>query len=461
MFPAEAFPSAADTPAKKVDTERLLRTIGGQMIGVRQVLAGFMMGVLILGMSGCDRDADKRQVIKVGILHSQSGPLAASEKPVIDATILAIDEVNQQHLIPGVKVEYEVADGRSDPATFAREAERLITEEDVVAIFGCWTSASRKAVKTVVEQYDSLLFYPVQYEGIESSPNIVYLGAAPNQQIIPAVHWAMENLGDRFFLVGSDYIFPHTANAIIQDQLKAFGAEAVGEVYLPLSGQQLREGELDAVIAQIKETHPDVILNTLNGSLNTLFFRKLREAGITAKDIPTLSFSIGENELREAGVRDMVGDYASWNYFQSIDSPANRAFVEKIHSYYGEDANTSDPMEAAYDGVLLWAKALAEARESEIKTFDHFYDPEAARQFLSTQSLQAPEGMVFVHPQNQHLFKTVRIGQIQPDGNFDIVWESDIPVRPEPYPVFRGKDEWEAFIKQLNRQWGGSWTAPR
>ena len=261
--------------------------------------------------------------------------------------------------------------------------------------------------------------------------------------------------------MGSDYIFPHTANAIIKDQLKALGGEVVGESYLPLSAQQLREGELNAIIDQIKEAQPDVILNTINGSLNTLFFRKLREAGITAEDIPTLSFSIGENELREAGVRDMVGDYAAWNYFQSIDAPANRAFVEKLQTYYGEDADASDPMEAAYDGVLLWAKALADARESEIKTFDHFYDTEAVREFLSDQSLQAPEGMVFVNPQNQHLFKTVRIGQIEPDGNFDIVWKSSIPVRPEPYPVFRSKEEWEAFITNLNRQWGGAWTAPR
>jgi urea transport system substrate-binding protein len=431
------------------------------MIGWRQVLAGIMVSTLILLTGGCDREAAQREVIKVGILHSQSGPLAASEKPVLDATLMAIKEVNERQLIPGVRVVPVVADGRSDPATFAREADRLITEEDVVAIFGCWTSASRKAVKTVVEQYDNLLFYPVQYEGIESSPNIVYLGAAPNQQIIPAVHWAMENLGTKFFLVGSDYIFPHTANAIIKDQLYAFGAQAVGEAYLPLSGQQLREGELDAVIAQIKETQPDVILNTLNGSLNTLFFRKLREAGITSADIPTVSFSIGENEVREAGVRDMVGDYAAWNYFQSIDSAANRAFLDKIRATLGEDANASDPMEAAYDGVMLWAKALADARESRIKTFDNFYDTDAVRQFMDDQSLLAPEGMVFVYAQNQHLFKTVRIGQIQPDGNFAIIWQSEIPVRPEPYPVFRTKDEWETFISTLNRQWGGSWTAPR
>ncbi|MBC2593644.1 urea ABC transporter substrate-binding protein [Ruficoccus amylovorans] len=431
------------------------------MNGFRQALAVIVTGMLVLLAAGCGKADHHRQVVKVGILHSQSGPMAASEKPVIDATVLALEQVNQQRLIPGVRVEWVIADGRSDPATFAREAERLITEEDVVAIFGCWTSASRKAVKTVVEQYDSLLFYPVQYEGIESSPNVVYLGAAPNQQIIPAVHWAMETLGSKFFLVGSDTLFPHAANTIIKDQLKAFGAEVAGEVYLPMSTQALREGELDAIVEQIKDTRPSVILNTLNGSLNTLLFRKLREAGITSKDIPSLSFSIGENELREAGVRDMVGDYAAWNYFQSIESPTNRAFIEALRAQYGETASASDPMEAAYDGVMLWAKSLADARQAEIKTYSNFYDTDAVLQFLGSQSLQAPEGMVFVDAQNQHLYKTVRIGRIQADGNFEIVWQSDVPIRPEPYPVFRSKEEWEAVITNLNRQWGGAWDAPR
>lgn len=428
------------------------------MRGLQNWLAACACVILL---TGCDQAVKHRETVKVGILHSLSGPMAGSEKPVVDATILALDEVNEKNLIPGIEVEYVIADGKSDPATFAREAERLITEEDVVAIFGCWTSASRKAVKPVVEKYENLLFYPVQYEGIETSPNIIYLGAAPNQQIIPAVHWAMEEFGDNFYLVGSDYIFPHTANTIIRDQLSAFGGEVVGESYLPLSRQDLDEGDIDELVAEIAEAKPDVIINTLNGEVNTLFFQQLREAGIDAEDIPTVSFSIGENELRQTSTRNLAGDYASWNYFQSIPTQENRAFIERFRQAYGQDRVTSDPMESAYTGVHLWAKAIRDASDCEIKTFQHFCDPDAVRQFLRTQSLMAPGGMVFVHPETQHLFKTVRIGQIQPDGSFEIVWESDIPVRPVPYPVFRGQDDWEALIAQLNRQWGGSWTAPR
>jgi len=431
------------------------------MKGLHHTLTLLATGLVVWLLSGCEPASKDLETIKVGILHSQSGPMAASEKPVIDATIMAIEEINAQGIIPGVKVEYVIADGRSDPAVFAREAERLIKEDKVVAIFGCWTSASRKAVKPVVEKYDSLLFYPVQYEGIESSPNIVYLGAAPNQQIIPAIHWAMEKLGDSMYLVGSDYVFPHTANTIIKDQLHAFGHDAVGEAYLPLNPSDLGPDEIDQLVADIIEKQPDVIVNTLNGEVNTLFFQKLRAAGISPEDIPTLSFSVGEIELRKTGAREMAGDYAAWNYFQSIDTPENARFLKNLKTRYGDSAIASDPMEAAYIGVYLWARAVADAAESEIKTHQHSYDPECVLEYLGVQSFQAPGGMVFVQPQNQHLFKTVRIGQIRTDGDFDIVWESDIPVRPEPYPVFRSMDEWDEYLAKLNRDWGGRWTAPR
>ncbi|MEM9226987.1 MAG: urea ABC transporter substrate-binding protein, partial [Verrucomicrobiota bacterium] len=311
-----------------------------------RIAASVLLVVWAWLLAGCDGAAGPKETVTVGILHSQSGPLADSEKPVIDATILAIEEINEQELIPGVELEYIIADGRSEPATFAREAERLIKEENVVVLFGCWTSASRKAVKPIVEKYNSLLFYPVQYEGIESSPNIVYLGAAPNQQIIPAVHWAMEELGDKVFLVGSDYVFPHTANTIIKDQVNAMGGEITGEVYLPLAQDDLEPSQIDALIEEIKTAEPDVILNTLNGEVNQLFFQKLRQAGVSAEDIPTLSFSVGESELRSGGQRSMAGDYAAWNYFQTVRTPENSEFLKALRKRFGENRTGSDPMEA-------------------------------------------------------------------------------------------------------------------
>lgn len=415
-------------------------------------------GLLCLAWMGCDgRPAKGERVVKVGVLHSQTGTMADSEKPVLDATLMAIDEINKKGIIPGVKVEPVVVDGASDPATFARRAEELIRDEEVVAIFGCWTSASRKAVKPIVEKYNNLLFYPVQYEGIESSPNIVYLGAAPNQQIIPAVFWAKQQLGaERFYLVGSDYVFPRAANTIIRDQLKAFGLEPVAEEYVPLGSN-----EVEALVADILATKPDIIINTLNGSTNKAFFQALRDVGITPDTIPTLSFSIGENELQKIGFRNMAGDYAAWNYFQSIESPQNKAWVTAFKERYGEDRNTSDPMEAAWVGVHLWAQAARAASPGQGRgLLLPSCEPGEVSDYIANQSFRGPGGLVFIHPDNQHLYKIARIGQIEPGGQFHIVWSSDVAVRPHPFPIFRREEAWRDYINGLNRSWGGAWTAP-
>lgn len=411
-----------------------------------------------LVLAGCDGDpAPKNEVVKVGVLHSQTGTMAESEKPVLDATLLAIEDVNKRELIPGVTVVPVVVDGASDPDTFARKAEELIRDEGVVAIFGCWTSASRKAVKPVVEKYGNLLFYPVQYEGIESSPNIVYLGAAPNQQIIPSIYWAKQELGaKKFFLVGSDYVFPHAANAIIKDQLKAFGLELAGEAYLPLGSNNVT-----SVIQQIQVAQPDIIINTLNGSTNKPFFQALRDAGITPDDIPTMSYSLDENALRSIGARNLTGDYAAWNYFQSLDSPENETWIEAFQERYGADRLTSDPMEAAWVGVHLWAQAAqATAPALSGKPSPANCNPSKVAQHIGNQSFKGPSGLLFIHPENLHLYKIARVGKIEPGGQFRVVWSSDVAVRPLPYPIFRSEDAWQDFLYTLNRSWGGAWTAP-
>ena len=384
--------------------------------------------------------------IRVGVLHSFTGTMAISERSVADATLMAIDEINQQGGLLGRKIAPITADGHSDEPTFAKEAERLITAERVSVIFGCWTSASRKRVKPVVEKYGHLLFYPVQYEGLEQSPNIIYTGATPNQQIIPAVKWCLDNVGKKFFLVGSDYVFPRTANAIMKEQITVLRGEILGEEYVPLGSSEVK-----AMIGKIVRSRPDVILNTINGDSNVAFFRELRAAGITPEQIPTMSFSIAEDELRGLDTEEMAGNYAAWNYFQSVESQENLDFVKSFKKKYGPDRVTDDPMEAGYFGVHLWAQAVRDARSTEVR---------AVRRALANQSFPAPEGAVYLDGENQHTWKLVRIGKIRKDGQFDIVWSSEKPVRPVPYPIYRAKSEWQAFLENLYTGWGGSWANP-
>ncbi|MEX0936871.1 MAG: transporter substrate-binding protein [Pirellulales bacterium] len=384
--------------------------------------------------------------IKIGILHSLSGTMAESESVVVDATLYAIDEINEAGGVMGRSLKAVVADGRSAPATFASEAERLITEEKVYAIFGCWTSASRKTVKPIVEEHDHLLVYPLQYEGLETSPNIVYVGATPNQQILPAIDWAFTTLGKRrFYLVGSDYVFPRAAHAIINDKLRQLGAEVVGESYLPLG-----ESDIAVVVQAISQAQPDMILNTINGDSNTAFFRGLRHAGITSDDCPTLSFSITESGLRNLDPTDIAGDYTAWTYFQAIDTPENRQFVSAFREKYPHRVIT-DPMESAYVAVKLWARAANEAKS---------LSPRRVRRAMLEQRFASPAGEVRLDADTQHCYKTPRIGQNKSDGSIEIVWSAPSAVRPTPFPSSRTATEWIALLHDLYSGWGNHWSPP-
>ena len=385
--------------------------------------------------------------IRIGVLHSLTGTMSASESPVVDAVLLAVNELNRDGGVLGRPVEAVVADGRSDSNVFAQEAERLIKQEQVCTVFGCWTSASRKTVVPVFEELDHLLMYPVQYEGIEESPNVVYLGAAPNQQIIPSIKWAYAFQNKRkFFLVGSDYVFPRVAHEIIKDQLEELGAELVGEAFIPLGSP-----DVQSIVQQIQESQPDVILNSINGDTNIAFFADLREAGITPAMIPTISYSIGEAELQHLDVSAMAGDYAAWNYFQSIPTVENQQFVNAFRSQYGPQRVVTDPMEAAYFGVKLWAMAVEDAGSSST--------PEIRRS-LRNQRMRAPGGDIRIDPATQHTFKTPRIGQVRSDGQFKIIWTDTQPQKPVPYPATRTTEQWRAFLHDLYSGWGNAWAAP-
>ena len=301
--------------------------------------------------------------VNVGVLNSLTGTMGASGSATIDATLLAIDEVNQAGGVLGRPVVPIVRDTHSHVENFAPEAERLITDDKVSVIFGCWTSSGRKTVVPIVENHNNLLVYPRSYEGIEESPNVFYLGSTPNQQIMPAVQWANDTLKKRrFFLVGSDYVFPRIANEIIKLQIEEIGAELAGEAYRPLGSR-----DFDAIAADIAAAKPDCILSTVSGDSTVAFFHALRKAGVTPAQTPTISFSIGEEEILHLDVGQVAGDYAAGSYFQSIDSEENRRFVEKFRAKFGPQRVLTDPMEAAYMGVKLWAAAVNEAGSLDMR----------------------------------------------------------------------------------------------
>lgn len=361
--------------------------------------------------------------IKVGILHSLSGTMAISEKSVVDAEQLAIEEINAAGGVLGKKIEAIVEDGSSDWPTFAEKATKLIDIDKVVTIFGCWTSASRKAVLPVFEQKKHMLWYPVQYEGQECSQNIFYTGAAPNQQIEPSVDWLLQNKGKDFFLVGSNYVFPRTANTIIKAQLAAKGGKVVGEDYLELGNT-----EVTPIITKIKQALPNggVIYNTLNGDSNVAFFKQLQGAGLEPDKYPSMSVSIAEEEVKAIGPEYLKGHYAAWNYFMTVDTPANKKFVEAFKAKYGAERVTNDPMEAAYIAVYLWKQAVEKAKTTDL---------EAVRKAAVGQTLEAPEGTVTLE-NNHHLAKVVRIGEVKEDGQFEIVNATPKAVAPIPWNQF-------------------------
>lgn len=393
---------------KKTRMKRFLAVLSAAALAATMLTACGSGG----GSSSGDGDT-----VKVGLLHSLTGSMAISEKSVRDAEVLAIKEINAAGGVNGKQIEYVEEDGASEPSTFATKAEKLIDSEGVSTIFGCWTSSSRKAVKPIVEEYGSLLWYPVQYEGMESSSNIVYTGAAPNQQIVPAIDYLLDQGYKKFFLLGSDYVFPRTANMIINAQLEAKGAKAVGEEYADMD-----QTDFAAIISKIEAAKPDVIINTLNGTGNVSFFKQMSEKNYTSKDYMTMSFSIAEEEVATIGADILKGHMV---YYQTTDTEKNKEFVKAYKDAYGENRVTSDPAEAAYDAVYLW-KAACEKADS--------FEPEDVIKAVESGeiSFDAPEGTVTIQGDNHHLVKPVRIGQVGDDGLINEIYATD-PVAPDPY----------------------------
>ena len=378
-----------------------------------------IIGITLSALLLVSCNEKKAETVKVGLLHSLSGTMSISETAVRDAELLAISEINKNGGVLGKQIEAVQADGASEPQVFAQKARELLQNEKVVTVFGCWTSASRKAVKPIFEELYGLLWYPVQYEGMEASPNIMYMGASPNQQIVPAVDYCAQNIGKRMFLIGSDYVFPRTANKIIKAQIAELNGECVGEEYLPMGATNFSE-----VVSKILAAKPNVILNSLNGDSNVSFFAALAKAGITSKTIPVMSFSIAEEEVAKMDLANLAGHLVSWNYYETTQTPRNEKFVSDYKEQYGEDRMTGDPIEAAYIAVYMWAAACEKAGGFEV---------EAVRVASKGLSFTAPEGTVTIDGGNQHLYKQVRIGKINDKGLIDEVWSTPSAVKPDPY----------------------------
>ena len=357
--------------------------------------------------------------IKIGFVNSLSGTMAISEKTVSDALHMAADEINAAGGVNGKTLDVVQEDGASEPTIFAEKAEKLISQDCVAAVFGGWTSASRKAMLPVFEEKDSLLFYPVQYEGLEASPNIFYTGATTNQQIIPAMDYLKSEGVKKLFLVGSDYVFPRTANKIINAYAAANDIEIVGEEYAPLG-----HTDFSTIVNKLKGSGAEAVFNTLNGDSNVAFFKEYKNAGLAPETTPVISVSIAEEEVAGIGLENVEGQFAAWNYFQTIDSPENHTFVEAFKAKYGQDRVTSDPMESAYTSLYLW-KEMAEKAGG--------FSTEATVAAADGVTFAAPEGQVTVDGENHHLFKTALIGQIASDGLLHTVWSSGSPIEPDPF----------------------------
>ncbi|NOZ67897.1 MAG: urea ABC transporter substrate-binding protein [Deferribacteres bacterium] len=383
--------------------------------------------------------ANAAEKVKIGVLHSLSGTMAISETSLRDVVLMAVEEINASGGVLGRQIEPVVVDPASNWPLFAEKAKELITKEKVAVTFGCWTSVSRKSVLPVFEQYNALLFYPVQYEGEEQSLNVFYTGATPNQQLIPAAKYMMDELGmKKFYLLGTDYVFPRTANKVLKAYLKSRGVpdENIIEEYTPFHHQ-----DYQTIVARIKKfgaSGDACVLSTINGDSNVPFYKEFANQGLTADDIPIMAFSVAEDELRAMDVPPLVGHLAAWNYFQSIDTPENRKFVKNFKEYCkrnnlpgGYNRVTDDPIEAAYFGVYVWKAAVEKAGS---------FDVDKVRQAVYGLEFDAPGGRKKMHENNQHTLKPVYIGEIMKNGQFRIIYKTKGLVSPEPYSRYLHPD---------------------
>ena len=393
------------------------------MNGLKGMMLGGAMGMALAGAAMA-----QEETIKVGVLHSLSGTMAISETTLKDTMLMLIEEQNAKGGLLGKKLEAVVVDPASDWPLFAEKARELLTVSNVDVMFGCWTSVSRKSVLPVIEELNGLLFYPVQYEGEESSKNVFYTGAAPNQQAIPATDYFLEELGvEKFALLGTDYVYPRTTNNILESYLisKGIAKEDIFVNYTPFGHSDWSKIVAD-VVALGADGKKVGVISTINGDANIGFYKELAAAGVSADEIPVVAFSVGEEELSGLDTSNLVGHLAAWNYFQSADTPENAAFIEKWKAFAGADRVTNDPMEAHVIGFNMWVQAVEKAGTTDV---------DAVRTAMYGLEVPNLTGGVAKMLPNHHLTKPVLIGEIRADGQFDIVSQTE-PVAGDAWTDF-------------------------
>ncbi len=406
----------------------------------------FTATALALSLSGVMGSAIAEDTIKVGVLHSLSGTMAISETTLKDTMLMLIEDQNAKGGLLGKKLEPVVVDPASNWPLFAEKARELIEKEKVAATFGCWTSVSRKSVLPVFEELDSILFYPVQYEGEESSKNVFYTGAAPNQQAIPAVDYLMNEIGvKRWVLAGTDYVYPRTTNKILEAYLKAKG---VKDSDIMINYTPFGHSDWQSIVSDIKKFGSSgmktAVVSTINGDANVPFYKELGNQSISAEDIPVVAFSVGEEELSGIDTKPLVGHLAAWNYFMSVDAPENDEFIEKWQAFIkNEDRVTNDPMEAHYIGFKMWVEAVQKAGTT---------DPAAVQQAIIGVSVPNLTGGLATMMPNHHITKPVLIGEIQDDGQFETVWQTEGLVPGDAWSDFLpgSKDIYASWLAPLN-----------
>ena len=386
--------------------------------------------------------AQTKAPVKIGVLHSLSGTMAISEVSLRDVVLMAVEEINAKGGVLGRTIQPVVVDPASNWDLFAEKAKQLLLQEKVATVFGCWTSVSRKSVLPVFENNNGLLFYPVQYEGEECSRNVFYTGATPNQQLIPAAEYLMSREGGgykKFYLLGTDYVFPRTANKILRAFLRAKGvpADSIAEEYTPFNHQ-----DYQTIVGKIKRFAAGgnaAVLSTINGDSNVPFYKEFANQGLRSENAPIMAFSVAEDELRGMDTSALVGHLAAWNYYQSVDAPQNKKFVQAFKAYAkktglpgGDKRVTDDPMEAAYFGVYIWKQAVEKAKS---------FDVDPVRKAVYGQEFLAPGGKIKMHENNHHAWKPVLIGEILKDGQFKIVTRTKGLVEPEPWSKYTSADK--------------------
>jgi len=391
----------------------------------------------LVGALAASGGAKAEDTIKIGVLHSLSGTMAISETTLKDTVLMMVDDLNKHGGLLGKKVEAVVVDPASNWPLFAEKARELLTKDKVAVVFGCWTSVSRKSVLPVFEELNGLLFYPVQYEGEESSNNVFYTGAAPNQQAIPAVEYLMSAEGGnvkRWVLEGTDYVYPRTTNKILEAFLKSKGvAPADIKINYTPFGFSDWQTEVAAIKSFASAGKKTAVVSTINGDANVPFYKELANAGIKASDIPVVAFSVGEEELAGIDTKNLVGHLAAWNYFESVKNPTNAAFIKQWHEFIkNPKRTTNDPMEATYIGFKMWTHAVEQAGTTDVN---------AVRQAMYGQKVKAPSGFEAVMNTNHHLSKPVMIGEIRPDGQFDVVWQTKQAIKADAWSPYLAEDK--------------------